>query len=139
MKTTLYTFALMLGLCGAGAVHACGSCVEDKVAAVYDYSVISQARIQKHHVAFFAIDGPLVNNEAQKRSIEETLKALDGVDKNSVHVSLDLAALSFSFDPRRSSFASAQKAIEKKLAPKGLSLMELKFIDESTTKIAEHK
>lgn len=140
MKSIFYTIGLILGLCIAGPALACGHCVEDKVAAVYDHAVVSQARIQKHNVAFFAIEGPLVNNDTQKRSIEDTLRKLEGVDRNSVHVSLELAALSFSFDPRRSSFASAQEAIEKKLSPKGLRLMELKFIDGSKiTNIAERK
>lgn len=129
MKAIVYAIGLALGLCGAAPAHACGHCVEDKVAAVYDHAVVSQARVRNHHVAYFGIEGPLASNDAQKRSIEETLQTLDGIDKNSVHVSLELAALSFSFDPRRSSFASAQQAIEKKLAPQGLRLMELKFID----------
>lgn len=127
MKAILRTIGLMLALCGAAPASACGHCVEDKVAAVYDYGVITEARLQQHHVAFFAIAGPLVNSDTQKRGIEDTLKSLKGVDRNSVHVSLDLAALSFSFDPRLNSFASAQAAIEKKLSP-GLRLMELKFI-----------
>lgn len=131
MKTLLHTIALILAVCRAAPAHACGHCVEDKVAAVYDHGVVTQARLQKHNVAFFAIAGPLVNNDAQKRSIEEIVKSLKGVDRNSIHVSLALAALSFSFDPRRSSFASAQAAIEKKLSP-GLRLMELKFIEGRT-------
>ncbi len=134
MKAVLCTVGALLVLVGSAPATACGHCVEDKVAAVYDHGVESRARLKRHHVAYFAIDGPLVVNPAVKRSIEAILSSTDGVDKNSVHVSLELAALSFSFDPRRKSFASAQQAIEKKLAPSGLRLMELKFIDATGVK-----
>ncbi len=131
MRATLLGAGLLLALASSAPAHACGHCVEDKVAAVYDHGVESRARSLKHHVAYFAIDGPLVVNASVKQSIEDILKTMDGIDRGSVRVSLELAALSFSFDPHRKSFASVQQAIEKKLASKGLRLMELKFIDGS--------
>ena len=35
-----------------GSAQACGYCVEDKIAAVYDHASISRARAAKHQVAF---------------------------------------------------------------------------------------
>lgn len=130
MKTALHTLALLLAL-QTGAAHACGHCVEDKVAAVYDYAVVTKARAQQHHVAFFALDGTLVPSDAMKHGIEDAARGIRGVDKDSVRVSLGLAALSFSFDPRQTSFESLRKSLEKKLASKKLVPLELKFMDDA--------
>ena len=37
---------LIAGL--ASAAHACGYCIEDKIAAVYDHAVVTRAAAQKH-------------------------------------------------------------------------------------------
>jgi hypothetical protein len=101
------------------------------VAAVYDYAVVTQARAQKHHVAFFALGGTLVPSDAMKREIESAVRGIKGVDKGSVRVSLELASLSFSFAPDQASFGSVQKSLEKKLASTKLLPLELKFMDGS--------
>ena len=49
-----------------GAAEACGVCVEDKMAAVYDHTVVTRALNQKHYVAFFHVDGNLVAGEAER-------------------------------------------------------------------------
>jgi hypothetical protein len=129
MRAACGLLGLLLTL-GAGApAQACGHCVEDKVAAVYDHAVEKAARTAHHHVAYFAIEGTLVNTVAVKRSIEAVLTTQDGIDKASVRVSMELAALSFSFDPRRAALATAQAAIERKLAPQKLGLTMLKVVD----------
>jgi hypothetical protein len=129
MRAVVGVLGLLLALGASAPASACGHCVEDKVAAVYDHAVEKAALGQHHHVAYFAIEGTLLNTAAVKHSIERMLTTQDGIDKNSVRVSLDLAALSFSFDPHRTAFASAQAAIERKLAPQRLRLTMLKFVD----------
>ena len=106
---------------------ACGHCVEDKVAAVYDYATVTKAKAGHHAMAFFAIEGRLVPDESLRQAIGNMARATDGVDKESVRVSLDLAALSFSFDPRRTSLGTVQKSIARKMAFKKLGLTELNF------------
>ena len=39
------------------AVHACGACVEDKVAATYDHAVIHAAIAKRQQVVFVTVDG----------------------------------------------------------------------------------
>ncbi len=137
MRNFLYAAGFLLSIY-ASAASACGHCVEDKVAAVYDYTVVTQAKAQQHHVAFFAIDGKFFPDQALKTAIETAARTTDGVDKDSVRVSLESAALSFSFDPKRTSFIAVQKVLEKKLASRKLLLLELKFMDAtSTTKEAQ--
>jgi hypothetical protein len=124
--------ALMLALQGAAA-GACGYCIEDKVAAVYDYAVVTKALGRSHHVAFFGIDGPLVAGKATQRELAAMVEATGGVDKGSARVSVESAALSFGFDPARAPLAKVIKALEASLAAKGLSLLPLQVMDRTLT------
>ena len=56
-----YILASLL-LLTTSSVIACGHCIEDKVAAVYDHVIVAKAVREKHVVAFFGIEGPLVVN-----------------------------------------------------------------------------
>jgi len=117
----------------AGAAGACGHCVEDKVASVYDYAVASRAFSQKQQVAFFGIDGALVVNDDSRRALEGVARGVAGVDPDSLRVSLDTASLSVAFDPRRTGFAALQKALEKRLASRHLTLLPMKVMDAPAT------
>ena len=130
MRVAFSAVGLMLAL-QVGPVHACGHCVEDKVAAVYDYSVVTQARAKRHQVAFFALDGSLVPVDAVRHDIESAARSIKGVDKNSVRVSLELASLSFSFDPRQASFDSLRKSLDKKLESRNILPLELQLMDDA--------
>ena len=48
---------------------ACGYCVEDKIAAVYDHATVTHALAQKHQVAFFHVEGALAPGAARRRRI----------------------------------------------------------------------
>jgi len=122
--------AALLAALHASSAFACGYCVEDKIAAVYDHAAAMQAFGQKHQVAFFGIDGPLIVNDATRREIEALAKSVAGLDQGSVRVSVESAALSVAFDPRHISFATVQKSLEKKLAAKKLSLLPMRVMDE---------
>src|SRR5215213_9019935 len=80
--------ALLLALVTPTAL-ACGHCVEDKIASTYDHAVITLALAQKHHVAFFHIDGPIVPGDAARKSMEQMAESTPGVDKGSVRVALE--------------------------------------------------
>src|SRR6185295_17165570 len=76
------------GLCGgmlmaaiASTSVACGYCIEDRIASVYDHSVVIRAILQKHQVVFFAIDGQLPAGEASRRTLEAIVESVIGVDK----------------------------------------------------------
>ena len=98
MRALTLAVCLLLGSVGA---FACGFCVEDKIAAVYDHALITQAMSRGHHVAFFAIDGTLDPHSTQKSVIERAAAKATGVDTKSIRVSVESAALSASFDPAR--------------------------------------
>ena len=48
----------------ASFAFACGYCVEDKIAACYDYAVIESARKAGNEVAFFALQGKPLQDPA---------------------------------------------------------------------------
>jgi len=109
--------------------QACGHCIEDKVAAVYDHAVVTAALARKHQVVFFALDGKLAGTEAERRLIEQTAQSAQGIDPGTLRVSSELASLSVAFDPARVSFASLQRALEHKLMRRGFSLLPLRVMD----------
>lgn len=129
MKRTLSYALGLLGVLYVPTVGACGHCVEDKMAAVYDFAVISKAQTLHQHVAFVAIEGLIKTDAKTRDAIARTVRTAEGVDGASVRVSLDLAALSFAFDPKRASFASIHHVVGKQLSRVGLRISEIKILD----------
>ncbi|HEX4986576.1 MAG TPA: hypothetical protein VFV71_10995 [Burkholderiales bacterium] len=118
---------LAIAFAAAAPAAACGHCIEDKVAAVYDYAIVTRAFDRDHRVAFFAIDGTLAAGDAA--AVTALVGSARGVDKASVRVSAELASLSFAFDQRRASLAEVQKQVERRLKPKGLALLPLQVME----------
>lgn len=127
MRTTMASAVLFAG--SATAAFACGHCIEDKIAAVYDHAVVRTALARKHQVAFFGLDGRLAGGGAERRLIERAAASADGVDPGSVRASSEGAALSVAFDPARTPLGALQRSLERKLAPKGLLLLPLRVMD----------
>ena len=122
-----FLFAAVLAL--SQQALACGYCVEDKMAAVYDHATVTRALAQKHHVAFFHIEGGVPPGAETKRAIEGLANSASGVDRGTARVSPESSSLSLAFDPQRTTVASLQAALERKLAEKKHSLMLLQVMD----------
>ena len=122
--------ALLLALAVAsGTVFACGICVEDRVAAVFDNAVVDQAIGAQRHVAFYGVEGSLPATRESRRALLEALYA-SGAAKGSARVSLESASVSAAFDPSRTSVARLRDDAGRRLAGKGLALTPLRVIDE---------
>ena len=119
----------MLLLVPAVAAIACGYCVEDRVAATYDHSVIVRALDRRHEVAFFAIEGQIATSSRLNREIQNALESTGGVDRGSARVSLPAGSLSFAYDPARQKLGPIMRALDRKLAAKGLSISLLRVIN----------
>jgi hypothetical protein len=128
MRVAIAAAGLLLAL-QAPTTLACGHCVEDKIAAVYDHAAVTHALDRKHHVAFFHIDGTLAPGESTRRALEAIAESSEGVDKGSARVSVESASLAVAFDPRRTSFVAVQKALERTLAAKKVTLLPLRVMD----------
>ena len=107
MRRLLALAALALSL----EALACGVCIDDKVASCYDHGVIEAAKKRGHAVAFFAIEGDVVRSAETRRAVLRAVEAAPGVQRGSARVSLENAALSFAYDPARTSPAVAARAI----------------------------
>ena len=118
-QVVLFVCAL---LAFASSALACGYCVEDKIAAVYDHAALVQARTKKQAVAYFAIDGTIRDSAAHLQSLVERTRA---VEKGSARVSIEAAALAVTFDPRRMPLPALHRAVENALASRGLVLLLL--------------
>ncbi len=128
MRAAIAIAGLALALVAPGAA-ACGYCVEDKIASTYDHAVVTRALAQKHQVAFFHLDGPVAPGADSSKALAALAEKTPGIDKGTVRVVADTLTISFAYDPRRSPLAAVQAAMEKRLAPKKLSLMPLRIID----------
>lgn len=118
-------FVVSLAMLGAGAALACGYCVEDRIAAVYDHALSQRTLQGRQQLAYFAWDGPLARNEAARQKMLALGEAVPGVSQGSVRVSMEPAAIAVAFDPRRSSSASIAAALQKKLGLLKVSLVPL--------------
>ena len=104
-------------LAGAPAALACGVCVEDKVAATYDYDVVQHATARHHIVVFAAVEAP-----ADPALLRKAAARVKGVDRSSVRAAANPRALSFALDPRAASPQAALAAIEREPALRGVRL-----------------
>ena len=123
---------LVLVLCGASALHAparaCGHCVEDKVAATYDYALLVECAAHGHVVVFADLVGPLSPADPRLApSLAAQLAAIGGVDRGSVRVSIQPSAAAFACDPARHAPAALLAAMNERLASRHLHLALLKI------------
>jgi len=117
MRSLLLAAALWLAAAG------CGVCVEDKIAACYDHAVIERAHSRGQEVAFFALEGPFARDAVTAAKLRRQIESAPGVQAGSARVSVEIGALSFAYDPRRTNAMAAADAIEKRT---GFSLGLLK-------------
>ena len=120
---------LALLLAGPLAAQACGYCVEDKVASVYDHAAVTRALQAKQTVVYFAIDGALHPGDAQRRKLESLIAQTPNVEKGSVRLAMETATVSLAFDPRRTTLGKLQNALERRLSPFGLSLLPIRLME----------
>jgi len=121
--------AVLAGLLlAAQGALACGYCVEDKVAMVYDHSVIVRALAKRHEVAFLAIEGSLAVSPRLQRELERAIESTPGVDRRSARVSLAGASLSFAYNPARVPLASIMRFLDKSLEVKGIRTTLLRIV-----------
>jgi hypothetical protein len=129
MRTRLLAIALAMLVAGASAqVFACGFCIEDRVAAVYDQKVVDDAVARRHEVAFFAIEGPLGANAAFRRAVLAALEG-GGAIRGTARVAVENAACSVAFDPAKADPARLAAAAERRLSARGLTLTPLRVLD----------
>ena len=115
----------LAALLAAGTALACGHCVEDRIAAVYDHALVQRTHAGRRQIAWFAWDGPLARDESSRRRILALVEAVPDVDKGGVRVSVEPGAIAVAFDPRRSSGAAVAAALGARLRTLNLVIVPL--------------
>jgi len=111
----------------ATSAFACGYCVDDKVAAAYDYAVVARAFERHHEVAFLSLELARPVARDTEAAIRRSVERITGVDRGTVRVALEAGALSLAFDPRRAAPGSMLPALDRALAPLGVTTALLRF------------
>jgi hypothetical protein len=112
-KTRAWVFLLpALLLLGGSTALACGFCVEDKVAAVYDHAVVSRAREAGRVMVFAEVEGAGAAGE-RVRAVRKAAARVKAIDAASIRVSEAPAMVSFALDPRERSPQLALAAAER--------------------------
>jgi hypothetical protein len=112
-----------LSCSAAPETRACQACLEDKIAATYDWQVVSAAGRQGHTVVFAAMQGPVTpDDQSLERRLTHELLAVPGVDAGSVRVSLSPPALSFASNLANRSAESLVRAANRRLRSLGIAL-----------------
>ena len=119
--------ATVLALSGMNAA-ACGYCIEDRVAAVYDQKVVDRSRASHRTVAFLSIEGSVRDDAASRRAFIAALQRAGAAD-GSARVALPNAACSLAFDPARTSLDKVVAAANRGLAGQGVVVAPLRVID----------
>ena len=102
--------------------YACGVCLEDKMASVYDHAVVTRAARQKHIVVFAEVRG---NARAEElvADVRRVALGLPGVDRTSVRVAPSPPTVSFALDQKVRSVSETMAAFE--IAARGRFRLEL--------------
>lgn len=107
---------------------ACDACLEDKIAATYDWEVVSAAKRQGHTVIFTAIQGPVgPQDQRLRRRLREELLAVPGVDAGSVRVALSPPAVSFSSNLTKRRVDAILQAANQRLRTVRLKLVVVRI------------
>ena len=104
---------------------ACGHCLEDRVASVYDHTLVEHSKQHKQTMMYLVWDGPVDRTAATRQWLLKALGAVPGVVANSVRVSMEPPTIALAYDPLRTRAADLEKALQSKLAAKGLTASSL--------------
>ena len=109
-------------------VPACEVCVEDHVAATYDYAVIAHAEEKGQHVLFVAVRGHDAGAPGGEAAVRKVLAAVPAIDRGSIRFSAFPSAASFAWNPKRTSSGEVLRTVNGGLGGSGLTLVALRVI-----------
>jgi hypothetical protein len=113
----------------ATVAEACGHCHGDKVAAVYDHEVLQKAKREGKHVAYAEVIGAVPDDMLARDTLRSAIAATAGIDKSSIRVSSNPAAVAFAFAPKGVRAEQLLERISKKLSGRQWSLKLLKTVE----------
>ena len=97
---------------------ACGYCLQDRIASVYDHVLVTQTRQLNQKMLYLVWDGPADHNEKTRRALIAITSRIKGVTKGSVRVSLEPPTIGLAFQPLSISREQIETALLQKLRAK---------------------
>ena len=127
----MHLISLAVGAMLTASSLACGVCIEDRVAATYDYNIVMTA-IAKHHLVVFGQIEGVVDMQAATAKIAATAPRVRGVDRSTVRTSVSPPAVSVALDPGVQAPAAALGAIQKRVRMQGVKLSILRVVSSES-------
>ena len=121
-RTALLACALC---CLIPTARACGHCLEDRVALVYDHALVEHSKQNKQVMMYLVFDGPVDRTAATRQWLLKALGAVPGVVAHSVRVSLEPPTIALAYDPLHTRSVDLEKALQGKLSAKGMTASAL--------------
>ena len=126
MKTLARSILLSLAAAlSPAASFACGACVEDKIAATYDYAVVKKAEADHHLMVYGEIESS-ANVNAVTAKVASAAARVRGVDRGTVRISASPPAFSFALDPASQGPDAAMNELRKRLGSANVKLTVLR-------------
>lgn len=124
----LRLWAAALALAAADAL-ACGHCVEDRVAAVYDYGMEQEARGAGRGIAYLGVNGRQAQTPRAANLVREALQHRPEIAAGTVRTSVTPAAAAFAWGGEAQALPAIIDALNGELGPAGLHLELLRVWD----------
>ena len=116
--------ANLLGLVSLN-VLACGYCLEDRIASVYDHVLVAKTKQLNQKMLYLIWDGPANRDEAMRHELISIASRLPGITKGSVRVSLEPATIGLAYQPLKISREQVEALLLQRLKPKRIVVSSL--------------
>lgn len=119
-RSLVLAVALLAATAATPPAWACGHCVEDRVAAVYDYQVELRAGRDHLQIAYLGIDGARAESEAARVAVAAALRDAPRVEQDTLRTSATPAAASFAWRGSREDLRGEVQRLNARLSGSGL-------------------
>lgn len=127
--TPIRVAAALLALSAAPAAIACGHCIEDRVAAVYDYQLELLAGQEHLRIAYLGVRGARAETQAASDRVAAVLRENAVAMPGTIRTSVEPAAAAFAWHGDDQALRAALRDTNSRLAPAGLSVELLRTWD----------
>ena len=116
--------ANLLGLVSLN-VLACGYCLEDRIASVYDHVLVAKTKQLNQKMLYLIWDGPANRDEAMRHELISIASRLPGITKGSVRVSLEPATIGLAYQRLKISREQVEALLLQRLKSKKIVVSSL--------------
>lgn len=112
---------------------ACGFCVEDKIASVYDHAIVMNALEEGNYVVFCAVVSGNSHREDFLPRLKSALHSIKGVDERNTKFSSENMALAFTYNPSKVGLDEILTTLRSRLKTNDTKLETLRVMKKPAT------